>query len=121
MSTAVTRIEWHVTITREDGDDWPDYTYYDGHVFRPSVLRVTVIQQPWAPPQIYHADLHATRVRRDGSLGTSGIERSWAGEFITDPGYPEDMQPPAWAQDLALRVLAGITTTATEQESRSHA
>jgi hypothetical protein len=110
MAEKKTRTTWEVIFTREDGDDWPALPDYasSGRMYRPDALTVTVIAQPWAGPEVYHADVHATRIRKDGSLGIQAIFRGWAGTYVTDPGAPENVKPPAWVSELAAEALDGV-------------
>jgi len=110
MPQETIRTTWEVKFTREDGDDWPDLNDYAGrHMFRPDALTVTVIQQPWAGPEVYHADVHAIRVRQDGTLGTQAIFRGWAGQYVTDPDAPASVKAPGWVTELAAQALASVT------------
>ena len=105
-----TRIEWTVIFSREDGDDWPDFTDYGGNTHRPYSVTIGVVAQPdGTAPQVYHADVHGYRVLKRGGMGAAW-SRGWAGHFVIGPDIADHMRAPDWITALAQRALDSVTT-----------
>lgn len=108
MAQQTIRTTWVVRFTRENGDNWPDLAWYDRErMIRPDLVEVTIIAQPGGAPEVYHADVHGARIRKDGSAGAF-MSRGWAGEYVTREDTPLPVKAPGWVAELARQALAAI-------------
>jgi hypothetical protein len=115
MQESIRSTSW-VRFTREDGDDWPDFTDYAGRSYRPDTVLVMIDTWPGGQPGIHHADVYGNRVLKRGGLG-AGWSRGWAGRFAEHPDLLEESQrPPAYVTALAQRALDSVTA---REETRS--
>jgi hypothetical protein len=98
---------WHVVVSREDGDDWPDLISNDWAVkagkrprfMRPDSLRFTVrIVGGTDTIAASTPSAHGHTVKADGSLGIqASVVTFWTWQEL-----------PAWAPDIITAALAQI-------------
>lgn len=118
MKTGIYK-KWTVTLTPEEGDNWPDIQWSETYTFRPEWIVISLAQgEDHEEPRLILAEARGHRVLKSGKLSTQPKTDCWhtygaTGRFNRE--LPHAI--PDWIAALAYEALASVVRHALEPEA----